>query len=504
MSGSIPSLDRLVLALTAHPNQIVMLHTREGESALTFVALAARVETAQQLARTCGLGNNARVGLVAGNRLETLVIDFVALADQWTLVHLPEHGWQQTLLELPASLDALIIEPVMAKALRGDDWINVGELEGCRVLFRRTLRAAEAQDRLVGSPAVVFSSGTTGKSKAIIVDGDAVLFHAMRFFRALEASARDRFLIFLPLSNYQQKLLIYGSILSGSGFCLSDMVTVMAALKAYRPTLFLAPPVFYESAYSLSRVGASDGGECRTRLRAFYGGELRLAYSGMAPLAEAVLTAHANAGVPLYEAYGMTEFGPICANTSAASAAGSVGRPIAPGNVRIAEDGEIIASAPRRLTLGYLSKADRADQDMTYVEVSSIATGDIGDIDAEGFVRIRGRKKDIILTSQGYKVHPGTIERQFHDIESVRHAVVLGDRRPHLGLLIVTDESSDQLQQSVKDRVAELNSGPCAAHPIQRIRILTEPFSLANGLLTANMKLSRPRIVERYETELFR
>ena len=504
MNGSMPSLDRLVPALTAHPNQIVTLHTREGESALTFAALATRVKTARQLARSCGLGDNARVGLVAGNRLETLVIDLVALASQWTLVHLPEQAWQQTLLELPASLDALILEPVAAAALQRDEWMNVGELEGCGVRVRRTPRAAEVQDRLAGSPAVVFSSGTTGRSKAIIVDGDAVLFHAMRFFRALGASAVDRFLIFLPLSNYQQKLLIYGSILSGSDFCLSDMATVMVALKAYRPTLFLAPPVFYESAHSLSRAGASDDGERRTQLRAFYGGELRLAYSGMAPLAEAVLTAHASAGVPLYEAYGMTEFGPICANTPAASAPGAVGRPIAPGNVRIAEDGEIIASAPRRLTVGYLSEVDRADQDMTYVEGSSIATGDIGDIDAEGFVRLSGRKKDIILTSQGYKVHPGTIERQFHDIESVRHAVVLGDRRPHLGLLIVTDEDSDQLQQSVKDRVAKLNRGACAAHPIRRIRILTEPFSLANGLLTANMKLSRPRIVGRYEAELFR
>lgn len=497
--ASTPRLEDLPLMLDRYADREVVLHGRAGSTHTTFGGLARRVQAAAREAAALGLGAGARVGLVAGNKLETLVIDLAALACRWTLVHLPDRTGTSGLAELGVPLDALILEGETDTGTRA--WSPAGTVEGFRVYRAKEPDRVPADARLAQAPAIVFSSGTTGRSKAIIVDREAVLPHAQRFFDMLEANAQDRFLIFLPLSNYQQKLLVYGCVLSGTGFCLSDMATVMPALKAYRPTLFLAPPVFYESACSLARVGDEQGRAAR--LAQLFGGAIRRAYSGMAPIKEGVMSAYREAGVALFEAYGMTEFGPICANTPDASASGSVGRPISPGSVRIAEDGEIIVSAPRCLTCGYAALADADEARKTYLDATSIATGDVGYIDDAGFVYIRGRKKELILTSQGYKIHPGSIERRFHEIAAVRHAVVLGNGRPYLGVLIIAEQEDPSVHDAVFDVVARLNREECAAHPIQRVQIRTHAFTPENGLLTPNLKLNRKNIAAQYEGAVF-
>ncbi|GLU34928.1 AMP-binding protein [Trinickia caryophylli] len=503
MTASTPRLEDLPLMLDRHADREVFLHGRAGSTRTTFGGIAQRVQAAARQAAALGLGAGSRVGLIAGNKLETLVIDMAALACRWTLVHLPDRAGTSGSSDpggpLGVPLDALILEGEADADTRA--WSLAGTVEGFRVYRANEADRAPADARLSRAPAIVFSSGTTGRSKAIIVDREAVLPHARRFFDMLEANAQDRFLIFLPLSNYQQKLLVYGCVLSGTGFCLSDMATVMPALRAYRPTLFLAPPVFYESACSLARVGDEQGRSAR--LAQLFGGAIRRAYSGMAPIKESVMSAYREAGVALFEAYGMTEFGPICANTPDASASGSVGRPIPPGSVKIAEDGEIIVSAPRCLTSGYVALADADEARKTYLDETSIATGDVGYIDDAGFVYIRGRKKELILTSQGYKIHPGSIERRFHEIAAVRHAVVLGNGRPYLGLLIIAEQEDPSVHDAVFDVVARLNREECAAHPIQRVQIRTHAFTPENGLLTANLKLNRKNIAAQYEQAVF-
>ncbi|HEY6927692.1 MAG TPA: AMP-binding protein, partial [Steroidobacteraceae bacterium] len=282
------------------------------------------------------------------------------------------------------------------------------------------------------------------------------------------------------------------------------------------PTLFLAPPIFYESAWSMARLAGQTRPVTHAAvpateqleqasvagLRAIFGRRMRKMYSGMAPIAPSILEGYQLAGLPIFEAYGMTEYGPIAANGPGANALGSVGRPLTPDTVRLAEDGEIIVRSPYPLTSGYLGEPAEEERQV-YLDEMTIATGDIGHFDADGYLHIQGRKKQIIITSQGYKVHPETIERAFYQLPSVLHAVIMGERRQELGLLVMVENLDQSVQDAITAQVAELNAGICQHYPIRKVCIRSERFTPANGMLTENMKLHRMNIAARYDGEVF-
>jgi long-subunit acyl-CoA synthetase (AMP-forming) len=283
---------------------------------------------------------------------------------------------------------------------------------------------------------------------------------------------------------------------------------VFAALKRQKPTLFLAPPLFYESACSLARdsgassASADHGRAPRDSLSELFGGRMRRMYSGMAPIAPAILELYRSAGLPIFEAYGMTEYGPIAANGPDANVIGSVGRPLVSGSVALTDDGEIVVRSPRPLTIGYLGELTEAER-LVYLDDAAIATGDIGHLDERGFLFIDGRKKQIIITSQGYKIHPESIERRFHGVPALLHVVVMGDGLAELGLLAIVERLEAGVRERVADIVSELNAGPCRLHPIRKVRLSSERFTVDNGLLTANLKLHRPNIIACYQDQVF-
>jgi long-chain acyl-CoA synthetase len=237
-----------------------------------------------------------------------------------------------------------------------------------------------------------------------------------------------------------------------------------------------------------------------------------IALSGSAPLDVEVHEFFLALGLTLLEAYGLTETCPgLTANLPGDFRLGSVGKAFPGVSLRLLEDGEILAKGPN-ITQGYLNRPD-ATADAFDAE-GWFHTGDLGAIDAEGFVKITGRKKELIKTSGGKYVAPSKIEGRLKNHPIIQEAVVIGDRRNYCVALVAIDPeelvtwakqqgvapdpSSPAVLAAVQGQVDQVNATLASFESIKRFRLLPEPVSVANGVLTASLKVKRRVVEERY------
>ncbi|HKR98935.1 MAG TPA: AMP-dependent synthetase/ligase, partial [Candidatus Dormibacteraeota bacterium] len=246
-----------------------------------------------------------------------------------------------------------------------------------------------------------------------------------------------------------------------------------------------------------------------------FGGNLRIAMTGAAPIAKDVLEFFDAAGIPVLEGYGMTE---SCAastlNTEEAQRFGTVGRPLPGSLVRIAEDGEILISGPH-VFAGYFKDPEATDD--TLVD-GWLCTGDLGCVDDDGFVRITGRKKDIIITSSGKNITPANIENELKENRWISEAVVYGDNRPYLVALVALDPEeapkladklgvdpdpaamahNDAVRAEISAAIGEVNQHFARIEQIKRFALLERELTQADGELTPTLKVKRSSVYTRY------
>ncbi|WP_151484721.1 AMP-dependent synthetase/ligase [Streptomyces albicerus] len=257
------------------------------------------------------------------------------------------------------------------------------------------------------------------------------------------------------------------------------------------------------------------------KLRAALGGRVCGAVSGGSPLNRELALFYSGIGIFVHDGYGLTETsGGITAQPVGREKFGTVGRPLPDTEVHVADDGEILVRGPS-VFQGYIN-----DEVGTRAALQNgwLATGDIGRLDAEGYLSITGRKKEIVITSGGKSVAPAALEERLRVHPLIHQAVVVGDNRPCVGALITLDpeflahwrsvlaipgEAHDRevreenaLREEVKRAVAAANSTVSRSESIRVYRVLSEPFDLANGMLTPSMKLRRDAIAQRYATEI--
>ena len=445
-----------------------------------------------------GVSGGDGVAVVMENSLESVLVDLALLKTGATSIHLPDGSYADIEERIGSGRvrHLLVHESETDRVSSARFELVASGLMGTALYRCRT----EPSDSgvLQDSPAMIFSSGTSGRIKKILVNPKAVLHNARRFFATFARNGDDSFLVFLPLSNYQQKLLIYGCIVNGIDICVSDSRSLLSALKGAVPTLFLAPPIFYESMWKATLSSSEEPGGRHAALRRSLGGRMRLAWSGMAPIEPGVLSGYRSAGIPVLEAYGMTEYGPICTNRVDRDRVGSVGLPIDAGSVELAHDGEVVVSSNFPLTLGYVDETPE-DTAAVYTDGSRIRTGDIGHFDDDGYLYLEGRKNEIITLSSGHKIHPRVIEEVFARLDYVAQAVVTSHRQVHLELILSCPQGGSASEREEVERLVDgLNVGSCRDHPIRHWQLVTEEFTVENELLTRNFKLRRDRIRERY------
>jgi long-chain acyl-CoA synthetase len=241
----------------------------------------------------------------------------------------------------------------------------------------------------------------------------------------------------------------------------------------------------------------------------------RVLSSGAAPIAPDVLAFFASIDLPIREIYGQSEdSGPTSYNLPGRTRLGSVGPPLPGLEVKIAEDGEILVRGPN-VFLGYYK-----DPEATAATLKDgwLCSGDLGAIDKDGFLTITGRKKEILITAGGENIAPKNIEAALKQSPLIAEAVVIGDRKKYLTVLLTLDEAAAQklapdrsgnalaeapaVRAAIQQQVNDVNQTLARVEQIKKFTVLTRPFGIATGELTPTMKLRRKVITERYQREI--
>jgi long-chain acyl-CoA synthetase len=525
-----------------------------------------------------GLEAGDKVALLAETRPEWTLTDFALLAAGYTVVpvyqtnspeecqYVIEHsGAHAIVCENTAQLEK--IEAVRAGLPALEHLITIEETGRAPTLDEIRARAGEVDPELPAArqrdlgrddvATIVYTSGTTGPPKGCMLTHGNVISTMDAYVAAVNLKPPATLFMFLPLAHALARVVQMVAIDIGGtlAFWSGDPRRLVEDVAAAKPTHFPSVPRVFEKIHARALANGHDGGAAKRRMfdwavrtgrkaraaqrgsgrippavkaqhavadrlvlskvRDLFGGELELALTGAAPIAPEVLQFLDSCGVTVLEGYGMTE---TCAaatlNTPAAIRFGTVGRALPGTGVEIAEDGEILLSGPN-VFAGY-HRDEQATSDA--MAGDAVRTGDLGELDADGFLRITGRKKDIIITSSGKNVTPTNLENALRESRWISQAVVHGDRRPYLVALITLDAeeapalaselgidpdvramaSHERVREVLQRDVDAANARFARIEQVKRFAVLEDDLSQDAGELTPTMKVKRSVVESRY------
>lgn len=370
---------------------------------------------------------------------------------------------------------------------------------------------------------IIYTSGTTGMPKGAALTHKNIISNIEAIQRAIPLHPTDRLLSILPLSHvFERTAGCYAPLAAGAcifyGEGARDQRAIPRDLARARPTILLGVPRVFEKAYEKILAnklfhlikGLPGGGAILSRaIKKRFGSKIRLCVSGGAALDPKIGKFFEAYGLTILEGYGLTETSPVIScNRELAHLFGSCGLPLDNLTVKIADDGEILAKGPS-IMRGYY-KLPEATRN-AFTEEGFFKTGDLGSIDARGFIHLTGRKKNIIVLSTGKNVQPEEIETALNASPFISQTMIIGERRKMVTALIapawemlrtegIVEESAAyaRIQKEVNRILADF---PEHEH-IKKTTLIAEPFSVEYDELTPTLKLKRKVIEERYKTTI--
>ncbi len=435
------------------------------------------------------------------------------------------------------------------------DPISAGE----RQALEAGIAAIAPEDLLT----LIYTSGTTGVPKGVMLTHCNILTDAWYGLKQLGGLEQpETFLSFLPLSHILERTAgYYAALMSGSQIAFAESVEkVVENLAEMRPTTMVSVPRLFEKIYSRIYENVHQMNPFKRRLfhwaveigRAYvyrkyveqrpvgtlelknrladrlifskirdkFGGRLRFCISGGAPLDKTINEFMWIIGIPTFEGYGLTETSPaISLNSFTAVRFGSVGKVLEQTSVMLAADGELLVRGPQVMQGYYRDAAGTAE---TFSD-GWLKTGDIARIDADGFVYIVDRKKEIIVTAGGKNIAPQPLENELKLDKYISQAFVFGDRRPYLVALLTPNierliefghhehldyfDSADlvahqRVQKLFVERIGQLNAKLPPYETIKKFALLPHDFTIEGGELTPTLKLRRKVIYEKYRERI--
>jgi long-chain acyl-CoA synthetase len=521
-----------------------------------------------------GMQPGDRVALMSHTRLEWMLVDYAVLLGGGVTVPIYDTSSADQVQWIVSDSGAVVLV-VETRAMREMVEPMIDHLPACRrivVIEERGLddlaAAGESVDdavvdaRLAGIhidalATIVYTSGTTGRPKGCMLTHRNLRTNVVQSLDAIGPTLRsgDRALLFLPLAHTLAKTTALFVTESGvtEAFA-TDIAHLPEELTMVHPTLVCAVPRIFEKIHNsahhhahqerkgwifdravdvairwskertaghVSRwTGATHAVFDRlvySKIRRSLGGSLRMAFSGGAPLGERLTHFFAGVGIDIYEGYGLTETGPtLTVNRPGAWKPGTVGRPVAGTSIMIAPDGEILAKGPQVFG-GYWH--DPASTAEAFDEAGWFRTGDIGDLDDDGFLRITGRKKELLVTAAGKNVAPAPLEDHLRAHELISQAIIIGDARPFIAALVTIDESAfeqwaeerghggrsvadmrdaAELLSEIQAAVDLVNRTVSRAESIRHFTILPRDLTIEDDELTPTLKVRRAVVEKAY------
>ena len=423
--------------------------------------------------------------------------------------------------------------------------------------FEARLHALEPK----GLATLIYTSGTTGPPKGVMLSHDNLYWTASTLNGLLSIGPGDSALSYLPLSHIAEQMLsIHGPIVTGSCIYFAESLDKISEnLKEVQPTVVFGVPRIWEKFHAgvSEKLGQATGfkkslvdwvrkvaarkAELENRgqkpgvalglqyklanrlvlskLKPALGlGRARMCISGAAPIAKEVLEFFGSLDITVREVYGQSEdTGPTTINLPGKTRLGSVGARIPGIEVRIAEDGEILVRG-RNVFAGYYKEPQATAEALVEGWLHS---GDLGEIDKDGYLNITGRKKDIIITAGGKNIAPKNIEASLKNSRLIAEAVVIGDRRKFLTALIALDEEACAnfvkengagdgkpycdnalVKKEIQAAVDEVNSHLAQVETIKKFTVLERPLTIEHGELTPTLKVKRKMVNQNFAQQI--
>jgi long-chain acyl-CoA synthetase len=450
---------------------------------------------------------------------------------------------EQIVLMTGSAEDAISMEDLAAKGAGGDDatWATLYE-------------AVTPEDICT----FIYTSGTTGPPKGCIISHGnyRAMLNMVNDVSVIEDE--DLAYLYLPLAHSFALLIQFGTFDLGTtlAYWERDPLKILPNLAELRPTYFPSVPRIFEKIYTAATSGIEKEGGLKkaifnwaikvgektrvaersgrqpgfllqrqyafadkqvlSKIRNLFGGRIRLAVSGAAPINPEILRFFDAAGVLVLEGWGMTETSTAATiSTPEDFKVGTIGKPFPGCEVKIAEDGEILVKGPN-VFQGYHKNPEATAE--TIVD-GWLHTGDIGEIELDGFIKITGRKKDIIITAGGKNITPANLEAEIKQHSLVSQCVVVGDRRPYLVALVTLDPeeavkyaqehdlpedpaqlaANPDVKAAIEAHVDKINQNFARVEQVKKISILPHDLSQESGELTPTLKVKRAVVAQKHE-----
>ena len=466
------------------PDKVALAGSRER---LSYGELSPILAVTGHRLRTENIGV---LGLLANNGLPWALADLSALAANVPLVPLPLFFSPRQILHVirDAGMDGLLTDQLLqAEALlqsAGIEFHVAGELGGLHLL---RLRGLAARPLTRGTAKVSYTSGTTGEPKGVCLSQAQMESVAVSLLEASGAQASDRHLCLTPLSTLLENIGgIYTPLLAGATACVLplqevglsgasglDSLRMLQALREPQASSAILAPQMLQAL-----VVAGESGQAMP--------PLRFVAVGGAPVSAKLLQRAQQLGIPVFEGYGLSECASVVTlNRLGANHPGTVGQPLPHITLSFSADGEILVAGS--VFLGYLG-GDAASQPWP--------TGDLGHVDADGFLHLTGRKKSIYITAYGRNVAPEWVEQELTEQVAIAQAAVFGEARPFNVAILCPRPGFSSGEVDAAISLANQTLPDYAR--ISAWLATTEAFSLANGQLTTNGRLRREAIYSHY------
>jgi long-chain acyl-CoA synthetase len=578
--------DLLPIAAREHGGRRAVMYKPDGASSWAEKSYTEVGEIVQGLSlglMDLGIEKGDKVAILANTRPEWTYFDFAALTAGATVVPIYQTNSPdecQYVLE-NSDAKAVIVEDAeqLAKVREVRDRcpalehvvLMTGEADDAILAAEVAERgashdAAEWEERWSSvTPddicTFIYTSGTTGPPKGCVISHGN---YRSMLDMVLDVGALgddELTYLYLPLAHSFALLIQFGTVALGAttAYWQRDPLKIMADLAEVKPTYFPSVPRIFEKIYTAATAAAEKAGGMKkavfnwavgvgrrmheteragrepgfflrrqyeiadkqvlSKVRNLFGGRIKLAVSGAAPINPEILRFFDAAGVLIVEGWGMTETSTAATIATAEDFKfGTVGRPFPGCEVKIAEDGEILVKGPN-VFQGYYKNPEATAE--TLVD-GWLHTGDIGEIDSEGYMKITGRKKDIIITAGGKNITPANLEAEIKQHPLVSQCVVIGDRRPYLVALVTLDPeeaaafakehglpddpealaSNDQVRATIEAHLEKVNSKFARVEQVKKIAILPHDLSQEGGELTPTMKVKRNVVADKYGGEI--
>jgi len=576
---SLQTLNEIFFSVVNRNDRVVVMHRR----AIQWVSISSAefyqsvVGVAQAL-RDWGISNGDRVAILSENRPEWTITDFACLligavvvpvyttlTGEQTAYILQDSGarvifvsTEKQLLKVQSIQHQTAIQRIVVM-----DGVETAHAVHMQRLMHDGPKERDAQfdaaARAIGPDdlaTIIYTSGTTGTPKGAMLTHGNLASNIAHSLDGFSVRGGEISISFLPLSHVTARHVDLAMLSRGVTLAyVSALDQLPQALLEVRPTIFVGVPRVYEKIHGqvdlkaqgfpkkwiyrwALAVGRAHRAEvladqtpkslawklCNRlvylKVRAGMGGRAQVFISGGAPLGRELAEWYADIGIRIDEGYGLTETSPVIAvNSPKAHKLGTVGKTLPNIEVRIAEDGEILVHGPS-VFKGYWNRPQETEAALVD---GWFKTGDIGNLDADGFLSITDRKKDLIKTSGGKFIAPQPLENSLKHNALIAEAVILGDKRKFPAVIIapyfpvledwaranqIDFPSREQLVAHAKVRalyegiIADLNRNLARYEQLKRVIVIAEEFSTENGVLTASMKLRRRVVEERYRVRI--